>query len=237
MFELLLIRHGQSANNALPESQRVPDPGLTDIGKKQAARLAAVLSRNPPTHLYCSAFRRALDTAKPIAEELRMTPTVRWDIFEQGGCYEGYLPGKKRPFRGLGRSEILRDYTGWSIDGRITDEGWYSGQPLESDQAAMQRAAQVVRWIDDELVPNLSSKSKLPRARAAFVIHADFKVLLLREFVAKPNFVESEAGKRFMRDYSEPWNTSLTTLAYQDNAWTIIDYNSIDHLSHEDWTS
>ena len=35
-MELYLIRHAQSQNNALPEEQRVEDPGLTELGNQQA---------------------------------------------------------------------------------------------------------------------------------------------------------------------------------------------------------
>ena len=42
-----LIRHGQSANNALPEYQRIEDPALTPMGREQAERLGNWASQTP----------------------------------------------------------------------------------------------------------------------------------------------------------------------------------------------
>ncbi len=76
MQSILLIRHAQSANNALPESQRVPDPGLTELGKQQAERLTAICSRYKITELYCSPFRRSLDTTRPISNCTGLVPRI-----------------------------------------------------------------------------------------------------------------------------------------------------------------
>jgi len=40
IFNLYLVRHGESYNNAVPMAQRVCDPPLTELGQKQAAKLA-----------------------------------------------------------------------------------------------------------------------------------------------------------------------------------------------------
>ena len=50
-FHLYLVRHGESANNALPNHQRVADPSLTELGQKQAHNLAAHYSDFGPIDL------------------------------------------------------------------------------------------------------------------------------------------------------------------------------------------
>lgn len=46
MTQFLLVRHGQSQNNALPDNQRVCDPDLTELGRQQADRTAKYLCRS-----------------------------------------------------------------------------------------------------------------------------------------------------------------------------------------------
>ncbi|MEM7559434.1 MAG: histidine phosphatase family protein, partial [Planctomycetota bacterium] len=64
---ILLIRHGQSANNALPEELRVCDPGLTQNGQRQAERLAESLAEAKIDSRLCSPIFRSLETVKPVA--------------------------------------------------------------------------------------------------------------------------------------------------------------------------
>ena len=93
-MRLLLIRHGQSANNVLAESDghdydlymstRSPEPPFTALGHRQAAllaqqlaaaaarplpeleRLAWLVTEHPIDGLYVSPMFRALQTAEPI---------------------------------------------------------------------------------------------------------------------------------------------------------------------------
>ncbi len=90
-MELYIIRHAQSTNNALPdERERVCDPHLTEIGRRQADLLAAHLATGHDLHpqptrawnipvssngqggygiqrLYASAMHRALSAAARIS--------------------------------------------------------------------------------------------------------------------------------------------------------------------------
>lgn len=229
VFQILLIRHAQSANNALPEPQRVPDPGLTSLGQQQAEKLAAFLAVNPPTHLYCSGFRRALETTSPIARKLSLRPHVRFDLFEQGGCYQGYLPGRKKPCSGLGRSQILARFGDWVIDERIADDGWYHGRELESDEDAIYRARAVARWIVQELVKPQAGPP--PPHRPALIIHADFKLLLLEAMLELHPF-DGDTPTRIDR-YREPWNTSISQLTWDKHGWRLDYWNSTPHLGDD----
>lgn len=50
------------------------DPALSPLGARNAARLPAVLGATPPTTIYVSTTRRALETALPLAASLRLAP-------------------------------------------------------------------------------------------------------------------------------------------------------------------
>jgi len=96
-MNLYLIRHAESVNNArfrdadvVDLSLRDPDPALTSLGHVQAQHLAhfvvhaAELYAQHPhgepllTHLIVSPMRRALETARAIAEHAAI-PIEVWD--------------------------------------------------------------------------------------------------------------------------------------------------------------
>jgi broad specificity phosphatase PhoE len=73
-MEIVLVRHGE------PEWSRdgltVDDPRLTDRGVRQAELLAERLAGEHFDQLLVSPLRRARETMAPIAEQLRIEPTV-----------------------------------------------------------------------------------------------------------------------------------------------------------------
>jgi broad specificity phosphatase PhoE len=77
---MLLIRHGQSEFNAVYAKTRIdpgiPDPRLTEEGKRQAREAAGVLAAHGVERLLASPYRRALETASIIARELRVPIAV-----------------------------------------------------------------------------------------------------------------------------------------------------------------
>jgi broad specificity phosphatase PhoE len=70
--ELLLIRHGRSADVA-PGSAESLDPPLHDEGVAQAEALAARLSPKHIDAIYASHLTRAIQTARPLAEPRGLT--------------------------------------------------------------------------------------------------------------------------------------------------------------------
>ena len=68
-MQLYLIRHGQSENNARPEHMRVEDAELTELGHQQARHLAPWIATLELDRLFCSPFRRALQTAWPLMQQ------------------------------------------------------------------------------------------------------------------------------------------------------------------------
>ena len=64
--EIWLIRHGDCYEDMVDES----DPGLSRLGEKQASLLAARLLPLRPSAVYSSPARRALETARLIADKV-----------------------------------------------------------------------------------------------------------------------------------------------------------------------
>lgn len=64
MTRLLLVRHGESTWNAHRQLQGQADAPLSDRGRRQAARLAALIRDLAPTRIVCSDLSRTRETAE-----------------------------------------------------------------------------------------------------------------------------------------------------------------------------
>lgn len=73
---MLLIRHGQSEFNAVFSRTRVdpgiPDPRLTELGRRQALEAAETLAGHGLRRLIASPYTRAIETALIVAERLAL---------------------------------------------------------------------------------------------------------------------------------------------------------------------
>ncbi|MDY0914999.1 histidine phosphatase family protein [Rathayibacter festucae] len=82
-MRLLLIRHGQTPSNVDGIlDTRIPGPGLTDLGRSQAAALPTTLADEPIGALFVSTMRRTHETAAPLAAALGLEPVERAGIRE-----------------------------------------------------------------------------------------------------------------------------------------------------------
>jgi broad specificity phosphatase PhoE len=75
---LVLVRHGQAAAGWDADL----DPGLSDLGREQAAASAAALEALGPVSLLTSPLRRARQTAEPLEKLWRATAVVEPGIGE-----------------------------------------------------------------------------------------------------------------------------------------------------------
>lgn len=76
MATLHLVRHGEAASGWDGDL----DPGLSDLGRQQAAAVARTLGDDPPMPIVSSPLRRARETAAPLAArwatEISVDPAV-----------------------------------------------------------------------------------------------------------------------------------------------------------------
>jgi probable phosphoglycerate mutase len=89
--QLLLIRHGETER---AESQHGPaDPPLTGAGLLQARRLADWLTHHERiTVVYVSPLQRARQTARPLTDNLGITPIVLPELAEFDATSSSYIP-------------------------------------------------------------------------------------------------------------------------------------------------
>jgi 2,3-bisphosphoglycerate-dependent phosphoglycerate mutase len=238
-MELYLIRHAQSANNALADHQdRVCDPHLTELGQRQAKVVAQHLTNGLTpelaksssvettcsihrrgydiTRLYCSPMLRALQTAQSISQALGIAPEVWVDIHEQGGIFLDHgETGGVVGYPGKTRSEILAEFPNYQLPDNITETGWWN-KGYEEWPACHGRAIKVARqlreWGDSE-------------ERLALVSHGGFIDALLK---ALCNQLPSH------HLWYHHYNTAITRVDFgQDDRLHLRFLNRVDHLPPE----
>ena len=130
--EVLLIRHGRSAD-VVPGSPESADPPLHDMGREQAAALAARLSPLQIHGVYSSHLRRAVETATPLAEQRGFEVGVRPDLEEirLGEWSNGEF--RRRA------AALDPEWVAWSRTGR-----WDGIPGCEGDDALRMRVAAVI---------------------------------------------------------------------------------------------
>lgn len=68
MKTIYLVRHGEAANNVNPANYVGPEGKLTELGRKQAARIAERAQRLPLEAVIASSYVRAQETARLISD-------------------------------------------------------------------------------------------------------------------------------------------------------------------------
>ena len=228
-MDLFLIRHGESANNALTDiSQRVADPELTAKGRVQAERVAAYIAEGlhlAPAEreedrpffdrLYCSAMIRALHTAQAIGQAMESAPEIWVATHEMGGIYLDH--GGERGtvgYPGLTRAEIAARFPTSIPSAEVGEDGWWDAG-METEEQAQRRAINVAA----DLLARAGEET-----RVGLVTHGGFISLLL-----------SALDNQAIDDsYYGHENTAISRVALASNGTTVVKYvNRTEHLPDE----
>jgi 2,3-bisphosphoglycerate-dependent phosphoglycerate mutase len=238
-MQLYIIRHGQSTNNVTmltDVKDRVADPPLTDLGKKQAEAVAhylktavnpesvvdAALTGQPSetgfafTQLHCSPMLRALQTCQPIAAALGLKPQVWVEIHEHGGMYMDYNDERGIVgFPGLSRTELLLGFPDYSLPDTFAEEGWWNSTLGEEDLAAAHargiRVAQALR------------KQAESEERIGIVTHGVFADCLIKALLS-----QTPGPYHFYSHH----NTGITCINFVDPYRISLRFtNRIEHLT------
>lgn len=243
-MQFYFIRHGQSENNALwdhagSREERQPDPELTELGHKQAQRLAQFLANELSsdawpgsassyrddaqnvggfdlTHLYCSPMIRAIDTGMYVARALEMPLAVWEDLHEVGGIFrEDKEQGPEIGLPGNDRAYLCARYQ----DLILPDDGWGQGgwwnRPFEQREQRILRAQRFVR--------DLMCRHGGTDDRVAVVSHAGFCNYTMTVLLDWPN--RGQNGFRIN-------NAAITRIDLQDRI-SVMYTNRTEFLPRE----
>lgn len=245
-MRVILIRHAQSANNVLAETDgddydlymatRNPEPPLTDLGHRQAALLAQQLSAaaartvpatersvwmdrdHPISELYVSPMLRALQTTAPIAAALGLAPQVWVDIHEHGGVFSGNpdKPNDVVSYPGLTCVEIAARFPTYQVHDGVGHDGWWN-RGYEEIEVCYARAQRVAADLS-------AMAADRPDDTIALVTHGTFLDNLLHALI-----VPSEAYDD--RVHFSSLNTAVSRVDFHEGGRVALRYlNRIDHL-------
>lgn len=223
-MRFVLIRHGQSVNNLIFEQTgedlgREPDPRLTELGHRQARRLAASVAEGvlpwALTAVHTSLMARAIETAAPLADALDLPLLAHPEIFECGGPYHE-VDGETVAHPGSDPADLAALSDRLELPEPSADgPGWWSG-PFEAEESAyVDRARRVVTDLRG---------SHDADAVVALVTHGWFTQYLLRELLGIPS----------MKGWVEIGNTGISLLRDEGDRWagttTAVRLNWLPHL-------
>lgn len=248
-MRLFIIRHAESANNALAGSvdydgymtRRSDDPPLTDLGERQAERLAEhVASDAHPesrhedrpvqpysgygfTHLYCSPMLRSMQTAEPVSRALGIQPEVWIDIHEHGGIFHGNpRTGVGLAVRsGLTRSQMLDRFPSYTLPESLREDGWWNRE-YEDMPACYARATRVARILRRRAADGNESETD---EAIALISHGTFIDSLLKAFL-------NQIPDR--QHFYQHYNTAITRIDFMTDGTLLLRYlNRTQHLPPE----
>ncbi|QBE63051.1 histidine phosphatase family protein [Pseudoduganella lutea] len=203
--ELLLIRHGETAWNAVRRLQGHLDIGLNDAGRRQASALARSLAAEPLAAIVASDLQRAMHTAEAVAEYHHVPFHTDPALRERGyGVFEGLL-----------YTEIEARYpdhfTAWQ--GRHVDSVMPHGERhAESFRQFYERCtAAIGHWAD-----------QYPGRRIAIVAHGG--VLECAYRAAREMTLESP------RDF-QVRNASINRFTWSEGKLALTHWGDVDHLA------
>ena len=242
MARFYLIRHAQSANNAIWDGSdfhvaRHPDPEITETGHAQARALADYLThpeseprqhpfvRSPVsshglTHIYCSLMTRSIQTAEYIGAACGLRVEALADTFEKHGIYEFDANQERRGLPGQSRADFERRFPGLDLPADMNADGWWN-RPAEDEPGFLDRMGSVVSRFREQL--------RNSEAVVALVAHGDFIDQFINELMAVD---------RCPQNYDAHWfanwtfhNTSISRIDFIEGAYSVVYLNKIDHLS------
>ena len=107
-----LLRHGEP--DWTPAGASVPDPGLTPYGHAQARAAAARIAAAGVDAIYVSPYRRAQETAEPLAHATGITPVVLPGLAEIGVNVDGLTQeAVDRYFTEASQRPLTEHWGGW----------------------------------------------------------------------------------------------------------------------------
>ncbi len=117
--ELLLVRHGASADSVEGESFELVegqgDPPLSEIGRHQADQVALRLMQEPFDGIYVSTLRRTAQTAAPLVARRGIEPVADADLREVYlGEWEGGVLRQKATDRDPMFEQVMREQR-WDV--------------------------------------------------------------------------------------------------------------------------
>ena len=201
--ELLLVRHGASADSVEGESFELVegqgDPPLSETGRHQAEQVGLRLAQEPFDALYVSTLQRTAQTAAPLAARCGLTPVVDADL----------------------REVFLGDWEGGLLRQKAVD-----GDPLFERMMAEERW-DVVPGAESRQVLGGRLRASVERIAMA---HPGGRVVVFSHGAAIGEILSQASGSTPFA-FVGPDNASISRIVVSPERWFIRGYNDTAHLA------
>jgi probable phosphoglycerate mutase len=219
---MFLLRHGEP-DWSPGGGPSVNDPGLTPFGHAQAAAAAERLARQKLDAIYVSPYRRARETAEPLAKATGLEPVVVEGLAEIGVAVQGlsqedvdryFVEGTRRPlsehWQGWPGAESFR-----AFHARVTAA---LADVLGRHGMRSQREQDFTVWQCERQAPNL-----------AIVAHGGTNAVSLAHLLdLQPVPWE---WLRFESELAAFSILQARPLGPAGQVWSLQDFNEVDHLA------
>jgi len=200
--ELLLVRHGASADSVEGESFELVegqgDPPLSEAGRHQAEQVALRLAQEPIDGVYFSTLRRTAQTAAPLVDRTGIVPVADADLRE---VYLGEWEGGLLRQRAVDRDPMF--------DAVLREERWDVVPGAESRAAFGGRLRAAVERI----------AASHPGGRVVVFGHGAAIGEIMAQASGSTPFAFINAD-----------NASLSRIVVTPERWIVRGYNDIAHL-------
>ena len=234
-MRLIFIRHGQSENNEIWDRtqsnlNRVADPQLTEIGKKQieaTSKFLYFLFNDENQYisnlsnkynisgisLYCSLMDRGIQSGLILSKNLSLPLYGLLDVHENGGLYlENPDTNERIGKAGRSAENLKKTYPDLIIPSGINPLGWWN-RPYEERETRRARARRVLN--------ELTTKHANTNDTVLLVSHGGFYNYLLRALLE-------------IKDDTPSWfvfyNGAITLLEFSEEHLRLVFCNRYDFL-------
>ena len=135
---ITVVRHARSLGNAGMLTENDPDPLLSPLGIEQARLAAQRLAAEGVTHIWSSPFRRAVQTASPLAKACEIEVLLEPDMVEH------YIFDDLEGYPGRTGAELRREFPCVRVPEDFRDGAWTPAfpEPWEALLARTRRLAE-----------------------------------------------------------------------------------------------
>jgi len=228
MVTVYVLRHGERADKVDPNwrsahPNEMDDPPLTDYGKVMGARTGTRLSEVGITHIYCSPFHRTLQTAEPIAQQLKLPVCVEHGLAE--AVWKSIFSRQPVLTYRLDSNRMARDFS--------IDKQYISNMPFPKfPERHSESKARYVNTLQALLQKHAGTQDKI-----LLVTHGDGVKSLheavmgweyhgVCDYCCLSEYVQTPAGTKDKKANSSRSSTQL-------GSWYSACVMNIDHLRHE----
>lgn len=189
-MELIVIRHALPVRIANADGSPA-DPPLSEMGRQQAARLAAWLKDDRIDALYASPMRRALETAEPLAAARALAIAREAGLVELDHRANAYVPMEELK---------VQDYDAWLA---LVQGGLYANIDVVAFRRGVVESFERIIAAHPRQCVAVVCHSGVINAWAAHVLGIEAPIFFDPGYTSIQRFLAASSGERMVASLNE----------------------------------